>query len=224
MNRMKRLPAASIMTLTLLAYILVVAGSALAQEISAANTSRYVGNGRWEWTIFIKASSELLDGIKHVEYKLHPTFPNPIRRVDSQGDRSFPFGLMCKGWGTFEVGIEVVLKNGRTRHLTHTLVFESPPVAQPLPITVDNTAESIRNGRCRWTVFIEGPDEALAKIQCVEYTLHPSYSEPVRELCERGETACAFALSEVSRRAFEMKIRVFLKDGSVQKLTHYLKF
>lgn len=99
----------------------------VAQQISADNTSRYIGNGRWDWTVFIKASKQVLDDIECVEYTLHPTFPNPIRRECSLGDPRYPFGHSTNGWGTFEIHIKVTFKDGTVRFLKHMLILEAPP-------------------------------------------------------------------------------------------------
>ncbi|UCD93374.1 MAG: hypothetical protein JSU69_06250 [Candidatus Zixiibacteriota bacterium] len=206
------------------ACIIAATGSVYAEEISAANTSRYVCNGKWDWTVYIQSTPEVINDVKHVKYQLHPTFPDPAREVDSLGDARYPFGLTCRGWGEFKIGVEVTFEDGHIQHLDHMLVFESPPVSEPLPITAGNVATESKPGRWKWTVFIQSTDEVLEQIECVEYNLHPSYSEPVRDICERGEGARAFALSEASRKSFEIKIRIFLKDGSVQTLTHQLKF
>jgi hypothetical protein len=37
-----------------------------AQEISAANSSRYLGGGRWEWTVYINAPQQFLQDIQSV--------------------------------------------------------------------------------------------------------------------------------------------------------------
>jgi transcription initiation factor IIF auxiliary subunit len=199
-----------------------MASPAAAQEISAANTSRYTGDGRWDWTIFIKATAQILGEVRCVEYKLHPTFPNPNRRVCSLGDTKQPFSLRGSGWGTFEIPITVIFKSGKTRLLKHKLQFVSPSVQQALPIRADNTAKEVRPDWWNWTVFIQGPDDVLDQVKCVEYTLHPTFLNPVRDVCERG-TGPAFALSANGWGTFQIRIRVFLKDGRVQELTHKLK-
>jgi len=33
---------------------------------------------------------------------------------------------------------------------------------------------------------IQGSDNALDQIQCVKYTLHPTFPNPEREVCKRG--------------------------------------
>lgn len=198
--------------------------SSPAQELSSSNISRYLCNGRWEWTVFIQAAPEVLRDIKHVEYKLHPTFPNPIQKVDSFGDRRHPFGLTRIGWGVFEISITVLFKNGRTQPLKHMLTFDAQPVEDSLPIRAGNVASATGKGLWNWTVFIQGSDEVLDRIQCVEYTLHRTFFDPVREVSDRGTGPYAFALSATGWGTFQIRIRVFLKDGRVQGLVHNLRF
>jgi transcription initiation factor IIF auxiliary subunit len=195
-----------------------------AQEISAANTSRYIGGGRWEWTVYINAPQQVLQDIQSVEYTLHPTFPDPVREVTGIGDPRFPFGLTTNGWGTFEIPIQVVMKDGSVRSLKHTLVFTAPPVEQALPITPADAANKLPNGMWSWNVFLQGPASALNRIQCVEYTLDPTFPNPVREVCKRGLLARSFSLNGTSWGPFPIRIRVFLKDGHVQEMAYELKF
>ena len=195
-----------------------------AQNISAHNTSKYVCNGKWKWTIFIQAFPQVLDGIRSVEYTLHPTFPNPVRMVNSIGDSRFPFGLTTIGWGTFEISIKVIFENGEVRHLKHMLTFEAPPVEDPLPIETRNVAISVGKNRWKWTVFIQGSSNVLDQIRCVEYTLHPTFPKPVQEVSKRGTGSRAFALSAIGWGTFQIRLRVFLRNGQVQELTHDLRF
>ena len=36
-------------------------------------------------------------------------------------------------------------------------------------------------------VFIQAPPAVLSQIKCVEYTLHPTFPNPVRQVCDRGQ-------------------------------------
>ena len=54
------------------------------------------------------------------EYTLHPTFPNPARVVC---DRPSRFELAAQGWGTFTVGVKLMLKDCSVRQLTSPLEF-----------------------------------------------------------------------------------------------------
>lgn len=101
------------------------ADTVAAQTLLAKNTSKYLSNGQWEWTIFVSANAEVVGTIASVEYRLHPTFPNPIQKVTLLGNPERPFGLTAIGWGVFEVGITVTFRDGRLMRLTHMLVFDA---------------------------------------------------------------------------------------------------
>ena len=78
----------------------------------------------WSWTAFIEPSGDAsLDDVKYVEYILHPSFPNPIRRVRSPQDG---FALTTKGWGVFPLTARVVFKDTskNTIELEHYLQFK----------------------------------------------------------------------------------------------------
>lgn len=94
----------------------------------------------------------------------------------------------------------------------------------PLPITADNVATRVGENKWSWTVFIQGPEDALDQIRCVEYTLHPTFPNPVRTVCQKGTGSRAFALSTTGWGTFEIGIRVITFDGRVQKLSHRLRF
>jgi len=115
------------------AAIWLIAARATAQDISVANKSSYLGDERWEWTIYLKGASDALQQISYVEYQLHPTFPQPLVRVDRLKDSTrpydpaAPFGLTATGWGVFEVGVKITLLDGRSRTLSHKLQFVPRP-------------------------------------------------------------------------------------------------
>lgn len=89
-------------------------------QVIPKNTSQQDGTGRWNWTIYLDASQSTLSKIQCVEYTLHSTFPDPVRTVC---DPTSGFALSTNGWGTFEVKIKIIYKDGRTKNLTHMLKF-----------------------------------------------------------------------------------------------------
>ena len=93
-----------------------LAAAAQNQYISTTNTSRYIGKDRWDWTVFIKASPQVLQNILCVEYKLPSTSPNPSRKVCSLGNWDQPFALKSNGWGTFDIPISKVYPNVKTKN------------------------------------------------------------------------------------------------------------
>ena len=99
--------------------------AAQTQNISTKNTSKSLGDDWWEWTVFIEGPAEVLKNVKCVEYKLDSTFRNPRPKVCRLGKKEQPFALTNTGWGTFDIPIKVVFKNGQTRVFKHRLIFES---------------------------------------------------------------------------------------------------
>ena len=95
-----------------------------------------------------------------------------------------------------------------------------------LTITADNIATRRETSKKTWdwTVFIQGPEHLLDQVDYVEYTLHPSFRSPPQIVKHRGTGPYAFSLSASGWGTFNIKIRVFLKNGHVQHLSHFLRF
>jgi transcription initiation factor IIF auxiliary subunit len=194
------------------------------EQIAAANTSQYLGTGQWEWTIFIRASPGVLSKIRCVEYKMHPSFPKPSeRQVCEVGRQDQPFALSAVGWGTFEIPVRILFNNGTVQSFKHALTFTSPSVNQFRSITARNTAKQEGKGRWNWTVYLDASTAVLDQIRCVQYTLHPTFPNPVREVCERGDPSQPFALSASGWGKFVMRIRVFFRDGQSQEFQYELR-
>lgn len=105
-------------------FLMVALLSAAPADITTANTSRHVGDGRWDWTVSIRAAKPVLDRIQCVEYTLHPSFPNPVRRVCSRGTGTGAFPLSTTGWGTFRIRVRILFRDGTQQMLEHQLVLQ----------------------------------------------------------------------------------------------------
>jgi hypothetical protein len=92
---------------------------------------------------------------------------------------------------------------------------------QAQTIYVDNTAK-YSSGHYSWTVFLIADDATLKNIDYVEYTLHPSFPNPVQPPIRERGGKCAFALTASSWGEFEVKVKVGLKNGSTVYLKHWL--
>lgn len=97
-------------------------------SIVLKNTSQYErqeGNTHWwRWTAYVDCTEpDVLDDISYVEYHLHPSFRNPIVRVQA---REGGFPLRRVGWGVFELRARVVFKDKDRKpvFLTHYLKFD----------------------------------------------------------------------------------------------------
>jgi transcription initiation factor IIF auxiliary subunit len=94
------------------------------REISTENTAKKVDKDLWEWEVFLVGDKETLDEINYVEYILHPTFRDPIKKIEERGDEPDKgFFLRAKGWGIFPIGVKVVFKDGEIKYLEHMLTF-----------------------------------------------------------------------------------------------------
>ena len=92
-------------------------------NFAVAQSQKYEGENWWKWSLWIEGTDADLDQIASVTYRLHPTFPEPIRTVT---DRAGKFQLRCSGWGVFLIPVEVRLKNGKKMQLEHQLQFAVP--------------------------------------------------------------------------------------------------
>lgn len=92
-------------------------------DLHTENTAKKVGKD-WEWKVFVVAGPQTLNAIEYVEYTLHPTFRDRIRKIETRGDKpNSGFFLKAKGWGTFTIGVKVVFNDGEIRQLEHPLNF-----------------------------------------------------------------------------------------------------
>jgi transcription initiation factor IIF auxiliary subunit len=73
--------------------------------------------------VWIDGAEQELDQIEYVEYTLHPTFSNPVRKIV---DRSSGFRLDESGWGSFTIFAKLVYKGGGETQLTHSLELLYP--------------------------------------------------------------------------------------------------
>ena len=98
------------------------------------NASKYVktkGDMDWyKWKVFLKGSGEELDEINYVTYILHPTFPNPIRKIT---DRTSDFELSTSGWGEFEIKAKINYKTGKIKTITYWLDLSKEGADEPRP-------------------------------------------------------------------------------------------
>ena len=98
--------------------------------LEIAQNYEYVGNDRWDWSVWLDGDDAELDAVEAVEYHLHPTFPDPVREVKNRNTR---FRLDCSGWGVFELNARARLTDGSVVHLTHMLELFYPEGTDDTP-------------------------------------------------------------------------------------------
>ncbi len=78
--------------------------------------------GWWDWAIWLDGPPDELSAVNWVEYILHPTFPNPVKKVK---DHSTHFRLQARGWGEFNIKVRVHLEDDdETIMLDHWLELD----------------------------------------------------------------------------------------------------
>ncbi len=98
-------------------------------EFRFDNYAEHVGSrGKYEWykwKVFMAEPEEKeeLEKIKAVEYRLHQTFPDPIRVVENRDDR---FALRASGWGEFVIFITIYFEDGSEEHTEYYLDLGKP--------------------------------------------------------------------------------------------------
>jgi hypothetical protein len=103
--------------------------------------TEYRGEDWWDWEVWLDGPSKELDAIRYVEYTLHSTFPDPVRRVSS---RKTGFKLRSSGWGEFEIVAKIVPKQGRPRLRLHWLELRK---RKPAKTTKKARASVTRSGK-----------------------------------------------------------------------------
>jgi transcription initiation factor IIF auxiliary subunit len=91
-------------------------------------------------------------------------------------------------------------------------------------LDVQNIAVQVGEGQWKWTAFVTGPAEQIGKIRCVRYTLHPTFPNPVQEICDISDPEHPFALTAVGWGRFNVRALIEFKDGSSTELAHFLTF
>ncbi len=91
-----------------------------AQDINVTNTAKYVGSGRYLWTVFLQANDNVLDGIVSVEYTLHPSFPNPVQVIS---ERETNFALSSSSSSEFTMYVALLFNDGKKKYIEYRLNF-----------------------------------------------------------------------------------------------------
>jgi transcription initiation factor IIF auxiliary subunit len=71
-----------------------------------------------------------------------------------------------------------------------------------------------------WSVWLSGTQADLDAVDFVEYTLHPTFRNPVRTIKTRRN---GFRLDTEGWGVFPIHARVCRKDGGIVRLKHQLK-
>jgi hypothetical protein len=95
----------------------------MSTEFKIRQSEKFQGNDWWEWSVWVEGSDEALDRIDYVEWTLHPTFRDPIRKVTNRAQK---FRIDTGGWGEFQIHARVQTKDDRSFRLKHNLSLHYP--------------------------------------------------------------------------------------------------
>src|SRR5262245_9599074 len=94
-------------------------------SLKLRNTWNLKEDDWWEWEAFLDdGGSGELSNVDFVEYILHETFPDPIRRITKPDGG---FRMQTAGWGTFDLKAFAHLKDGKKIKLKHEIQLEYDP-------------------------------------------------------------------------------------------------
>ena len=96
----------------------------------------------YAWCVFLDEPASVLDQVTAVEYVLHPTFPDPVRRI---WEREHCFALLTEGWGTFGVEARVYLADDNIQRTRYRIKLEDDdwPRGPELDETADENKKKI---------------------------------------------------------------------------------
>ena len=86
-------------------------------------------------------------------------------------------------------------------------------------LNVQNVYSPLNANRYAWTIWVAEPEVTLQQIKCVEYTLHPTFPNPIRTQCDQRR---AFSLSTAGWGEFRISMRFLWKDGHETSQSHDL--
>lgn len=108
-------------------------GTVIVKPLVYGNVARYFGKKREDdghthsWTCYVKPykNEDISIFIKKVQFKLHESYPNPLRIISKP-----PYEVQETGWGEFEIVIKIFFQDPAEKPITiyHLLkLFQSDP-------------------------------------------------------------------------------------------------
>ena len=97
-----------------------------------------------EWTVFVRGSDPLSKssercGVDRVTFHLHPDFKPSMIHVNKP-----PFQITRKGWGAFDIPIDILMQDGTTHEVTHDLMFDQDITFTSLKFNASDKAKPKR--------------------------------------------------------------------------------
>jgi len=86
--------------------------------------------------------------------------------------------------------------------------------------SIQQQSKQAGKGWWSWSVWLDGTERDLERVESVRYLLHPTFAEPEVEVRNRSRK---FRLDSSGWGEFLLRAFVRMKNGKVQQLSHWLK-
>jgi len=163
----------------------------------------YKGQDWWKWSVWIEASDKVLDEIEYVEYRLHPTFPDPVRRATNRKEK---FLIESAGWGEFMIGVEISTKKGEHLKRQHWLTLDYP--ATPSKNLISSGAKLSKQERERPTLFLSAGVTELGLANTLGDALEETGFEVLKMEDTPPDVPWDYAISLLIKRADLMVVLI----------------
>lgn len=128
-------------------------------------------------------------------------------------------------WSDFDAQaiLEAAAKPDKVAPRNVHAVFTKGQILPSAPIRSYNAASPRDEKYFDCLVFLSGPAVVLERIECVEYTLHETFTNPRRKIC-RPEADPNFSLAFYAWGTFDIPVKITMKDGAQMEWVHGLHF
>jgi len=117
-------------------------------QVEVRHTSTYAGAGRYKWTAYIKTDPATLKRIDYVEYRLHPMFPKPLRKVIAPRTGLNPFSTSDIALENFKLGVTVYFRDTKQYLVLpdYYLVLRQPKYGKGISALSTTSISSLLSG------------------------------------------------------------------------------
>lgn len=199
-------------------------GVVLSKAIVYGNIARYFGKKREDdghthaWTVYLRPykSEDMAVFIKKVQFKLHESYPNPVRVVSKP-----PYDLSETGWGEFEIAIKIFFADPAEKPVTifHLLkLFQTDPavVAGKRNVVSEHYDELVFTDPTNTMYYLLTTPKPLVPAVRHESTMD------YREMEERGLSSLMAGQKKIKLEIQDLSDRLKMTKGAVQKLREQL--
>jgi len=191
--------------------------AAISQEMSIKVTPLESSNGSIQWNISADHENINFKNIKRIIYNLDGLlFSNPIQETENSNNNYLISVFSSK---ESNADAEVYYNDGSVSKVKFKLALKSN-----VSLMIKNNAKLIKQGQWEWEAFITGNHEEIMNIDHVAYQLNSGFKDPYRQVSRIGNINKPFMINAKGWGIFNLKAKVYFKDGKTATLEHVLQF